>query len=268
MASQDLGRVLRILGAGAAIAGAYIVGECIYVRLVTPRLPPAGGERKKERGPVKLYVAGDSVASGCGIEAHDMACAGVHADAFGEELAVGVSYEVYGKIGYTTRQIQKLCEDKLPRGEGKRPDIIMISTGVNDIITLSSSAKFRRNLEGLLDTVDELTESHSLVIMLGIPPMGMFTALPPLLQLICGWRARHFDAIMGDVCSSRVRVAHNSFGLLTPPEEYTAQGELLAPDGFHPGTGGLRWVADRAKTFLAGPYRGAGSRIEMGPGVV
>jgi lysophospholipase L1-like esterase/RNA-binding protein YhbY len=254
------------LAIATGVVTTYVFAEMVYVILRTPRLPPAAGARKKDKGDksVKLYCIGDSVAAGCGLKGHDVAMAGIHATAVEDQLDVEVSYEVYGKIGYTTRQIEKLCVSRIPRSVSERPDIIVISTGVNNIIEAQSTGSFRLELSSLLDTVDSITDSHSLVILLGIPPMSMFTALPPLLQFVFGWRARQYDDVMRSVSAGRARVAHNSFVNLTVPEDYGL--DLLASDGFHPGTGGLRWVADRAKPYFKS-WGGPGSRVEMGVGI-
>ena len=58
------------------------------------------------------------------------------------------------------------------------------SVGVNNILQMHSSDRFTSELESLLEAIDRKTNRHSAVMVMGLPPMSMFVALPPLLQSV------------------------------------------------------------------------------------
>ncbi|MFO7529697.1 MAG: hypothetical protein R6W86_12960 [Marinobacter sp.] len=76
------------------------------------------------------------------------------------------------------------------------------------------------------------------MLLLSVPPMHLFTALPSPLRYVVGWRVRQLDSLY-------IRVAwqcpedfsHVNYPVVTDPE-------LLARDGYHPGQKSYRYIAE------------------------
>jgi len=105
-------------------------------------------------------------------------------------------------------------------------DVILISIGVNDVTGLSSTRRWRFQVNQL---VSELAEKWPLanVIFLGLPPMGQFPLPPQPLRFTLGQRAATLDAIAAGIISRQA-------GMLHIPTDINPLQQEFCEDGFHP----------------------------------
>jgi lysophospholipase L1-like esterase len=147
-------------------------------------------------------------------------------------LSREINWRAAGMIGAGTRRVRR---DVLPALPPQRFDAILLSVGVNDVLKLERSGRFRRQL---LKLVRELrTHSPGAVIAyLGLPPLGDFPKLRRPLRWIVGYRVRKFDAVAREALT---RVP----GVLHIPRRYHPRAEMFANDGLHPSETSQRRLA-------------------------
>lgn len=217
----------------AAVYAAFpvLLTQGLRVRRTTERLPEADGvtgasgvdEDAADKHAARVVVLGDSVAAGVGLENHRDALAGRLAVLLARAWDRPVAWTVVARSGLTARGVLDLVG-------GARladADVVVVSVGVNDTKNLHGDAQWRAGLGELLDGVLEAAPSAR-VVLLGIPPMEAFPALPAPLSLLMGARARRMDRIGREVAAARPRVDRLELtGILEP-------GTAFARDGFHP----------------------------------
>jgi lysophospholipase L1-like esterase len=211
------------------------------VRRTTTRLADAEGvEGAVGAGedPLRLVVLGDSVAAGVGLAHHDESLVGHLARALAERDRRPVAWLVLAQTGATAAGALALVDDAV-LGEA---DVVVVSTGVNDTKDLHSDRRWRADLGRLLDAVLAAAPEAD-VLLLGIPPMEVFPALPSPLAELLGARSRRLDRIGAEVAAARPRVRRLQLDL---PDDTDA----FASDGFHPSSAVHAHLADVALRVL------------------
>ena len=213
----------------------------------TPRLPEASGANKGQWGDgepgQRLLVIGESTAAGVGVDVHDQGLASQLARALYDSNGQTCGWHTMGRNGVRlTDLIDGLPVDSLPQA-----DCVLLSMGVNDTTGFTGLAHYRRQLLALRQRL----QAHypSPLVLLSVPPMHRFTALPQPLRLMMGWRARQIDQVKRDL-SLRLPDAFRYIGY--PP---MSDASLLASDGYHPGPGGYRAMAAAIAASLAADGR-------------
>ncbi|MES9537302.1 MULTISPECIES: SGNH/GDSL hydrolase family protein [unclassified Actinomadura] len=215
----------------------------------TPRLAPATGDERgfvagadPRRGPAfRVVVIGESTAVGVGASRHAEALPGFLAEELGERLRRSVSWSVSGENGATARRI---IGGLVPPANGSPPDLVVVTTGINDLIR-------RRSLRRWAADVTELVAllrgrfPDATVLVAGMPPVHRFPALPRPLRSVLGARARAMDRVMRDAAAAGGAVH-------APMDEAMARDRrLFASDGFHPSAAGYRvWARDLASAAV------------------
>ncbi len=187
-------------------------------------------------------VVGDSVASGVGVAHHDDTVSGRLAELL-TSCPTGtrsVRRSVIAASGHTASDSVALVADRLADA-----DVIVVSTGVNDTKNLHSRRRWRRDLTALLDSVTAQAPSAP-VVLLGLPPMETFPAMPRALGLALGVRVRQMDRVGRQVATDYVSVRR----LELPRREFAGLPDLFAPDGFHPSASLHDAFARRIHTLL------------------
>jgi lysophospholipase L1-like esterase len=123
-----------------------------------------------------------------------------------------------------------------------RFDAAMISVGVNDVTSLTSGRRYRRELGLLLDAL--LARSPQAVILLaGVPPLHAFPLLPQPLRWHLGLRGRSLNAFGEQVA--------NRPGVIFAPFDFDPRPEHFAADGYHPAPAMHREWGERVAEQIA-----------------
>jgi lysophospholipase L1-like esterase len=211
------------------------------VRRTTPRLADAAGSRS-EAGPALVAVVGDSVAAGVGVEHHVHTVAGRLASRLTAARGEPVGWRVVARTGATAGEVASLLEDH--RDELGGAAVVVVSIGVNDTLRLHPDVRWRRELGHLLDLVSTMAPGAD-VVLLGVPPMEEFPALPRPLRHLLGGRARRLDAIGRSVAAERPGVRHL-------PLAVAVDATSFAADGFHPSAASHDVLAGQVHALLQG----------------
>ena len=177
--------------------------------------------------PLRLVGLGDSIIAGVGASTHAVGLVGRTAEALAELEGVRVEWTAIGRSGATSTRIR---ERLLPAAPLADADAVVVSAGVNDLTRLSGPARFRADLEALLDALEDAAP-RARIALAGLPPLETFPALPPGLKRAFGVRGRQLDAVMGRVAAGRPRVAHAAVEI---DAEAAADRASFSADGFHP----------------------------------
>ncbi len=203
------------------------------VRRRVEQLPVATGTsgRTAEPGgpheePIRIVVLGDSVAAGVGVADHRYSMAGRLAERLHQATGRGVAWQVEARSGADSSEVAALARRSI---DLELADLVVISVGVNDVKGLRSDAAFASGLRALLEH-SVRTAPRARVILLGLPPMERFPALPRPLADLLGARARRLDRV-------GARVAAEFPGVIRVPLALGSMAESVRPfagDGFHP----------------------------------
>lgn len=214
-------------------------------RATTLRLPEADGPRNGVAGvgdPLRLLVVGDSSAAGVGVAHQDQALLGQLVARLSQSGAV--EFALNAQTGATTAH----TIERLHRAPVQTFDVAAVALGVNDVTSqtkLSDWLDDQHTLRALLRA--RFGVEH--VFVSGIPPMGMFPALPSPLRWFLGRQARVFDrALKNDVDSD----AAASF----LPLDFFPPKTPMATDGFHPGAEVYEAWAERLAAEIFNARRG------------
>lgn len=108
--------------------------------------------------------------------------------------------------------------------------------GVNDTTGFTPRFRFRRQLRELRRLL--APRYGGPILLLSVPPMHLFTALPSPLRYVIGWRARQLDKLYIRLAwQSPEDFRYGNYPVITDPE-------LLANDGYHPGQKGYQYIAE------------------------
>lgn len=170
-------------------------------------------------------MLGDSVAAGVGVADHRDSMAGRLAERLYQRTGRCVVWQVDARSGAESSEVAALAR-RSPDLE--LADLVVISVGVNDVKNLRSDTAYASGLQTLLEHVR--SASRASIILLGLPPMERFPALPRPLADLLGARARRLDRV-------GARVAAEFPGVIRVPLALGSIAEVVRPfagDGFHP----------------------------------
>jgi lysophospholipase L1-like esterase len=241
--SGYLKAVLRL--PGRLGLGAVILAQAVHVKRTALRLPPADGTTGTVgdgEPTLDIAVVGDSFAAGIGLAHHAESIAGCLPHLLAYSQGVGVAWQVQAEGGLTAGGVSTL----LDRTRLEQCDVIVVSVGVNDTKDLHSKARWRRELEDLLDQL-LVAAPAATVVVLAVPPMEHFPALPRQLAHALGARARAMDEIGAEVVAARAsRVRRVKVDLSSADGAFSI-------DGFHPSTVVHTALAEKIVEILALP---------------
>ena len=243
---------LRLWAKRALVAAVSIVcvelGVLVYT---TPRLPRAPGPVKgvvpgvqaeneevevEENRPVQVLVFGDSVACGVGCPSNEAALAGAFSRNFCGLLAGRkVVWTVLAESGYTADDMtKKLVPALLKRKNKVHFDVVLISVGVNALLSAQLPSTYREQLIELLQSLRAAVGMKTAIVCMGMPPMHMFpqiSYLKPLSWLV-GWYASFCNEATHAACTETGEAV--VVDVTIPRDASENPGMYMAPDGFHP----------------------------------
>lgn len=202
----------------------------------TVRLPEADGDPFGQYGEGtperRILVIGESTAAGVGVQHHDQGLACQLARLLHERTGQAIAWHTFGINGATLAELNdKLLLESLPDA-----DVVLLSMGVNDTTHFTPRHRFRQQLLALRNRL----KSHypTPIHLLSVPPMHLFSALPPPLRQMMGWRARQLDGVYTALAWKQPEdFIHLRYETVTDTS-------LLAADGYHPGETGYCLMAE------------------------
>lgn len=198
----------------------------LWLRHTATRLPEATGARTGVSGdgkPLRLLALGDSIIAGVGIGSMEHSLPVQFANALATVRKCSVQWRVMGANG---ADISDLRHSIKLLSHQPHVDVILISIGVNDVTGLSSTRRWRFQVNQLVsDLVEKWPQAR--VIFLGLPPMERFPLPPQPLRFALGQRAATLDAITAGIISKQARMLHI-------PTDISPLQQEFCEDGFHP----------------------------------
>ncbi len=224
----------------AAIALApLLMGQAIYVKCKTPRLPEAQGKRSGMTGsgpPLNLLILGDSAAAGVGVTTQKLALSGRLASILSERYRV--SWRLIAQTGHKAKDTLAQLTKRTP----ERFDVAVTSLGVNDVTHQTRMSSWvihqRRIIETLLS---KFSLAH--ILLSAIPPLHLFPALPEPLRWYFGTRAARFNTALQELAKDYAACEF-------VPIRFPHQTSLMAEDGFHPGELAYRLWAQQIASVI------------------
>ena len=234
--------MLRASRALAVMQSPVVLTQGRWLKRTTPHLPEAAlpwvGELAGH-DPVRLLVLGDSTAAGVGAATQQEALPGRLGDALHARTGRGIRWRAVGKNGATSREI---IERFLDEALTEPSDMLFLSIGANDAMTMRGAGSFVRDVRHILDAFEHRNPG-AFVLMSSLPVFGRFALLPQPLRTTLFRHSLALEAAARPVVEARPRTLMSN----NPPPY--AEG-FWADDLFHPGPSGYRdwadWAVDEA----------------------
>ena len=200
-----------------------LLAQGMRTRRAALRLPEALGPREGLAGEgeprFSVIGIGDSVIAGVGIDEMKDGLVASIAAAIHTRRDIPVQWLARGENG---AKLADLCES-LRRTPLPPADMTVVSIGVNDVSGLTSLIRWQMQVMDLM----ALLGPKRRVILLGVPPMEYFQALPQPLRWVLGIRAALLDKTLQQLGEYAEQVTWLNIG-----EKFDAGH--LASDGYHP----------------------------------
>ena len=200
--------------------------QAMWIRRRTPRFRGPADELCGVIGKApqqRIIGIGDSIIAGVGARTPADTITARLALRWHEATGFDVAWEAYGRIGARSTRIGQMAESL---AADDRVTVVLLSAGVNDITGLTRVAEWLESIDRIIDTLLEKYPA-AIVVLLGIPPLDTFPALPSPLREVLGSRARYFDRRARRHLEARERCCY------CPIERRPSASEFAA-DGFHP----------------------------------
>ena len=157
-------------------------------------------------------------------------------------------WSIHARGGLTARGVTATLARPELADDVRRADVVVVSVGVNDLLRLWRMPVWRRDLEVLLTRLRSL--SRGSIVLIGMPPVDAFPALPGPARKPLGYLAARMDRAGRDV-ACRFGVRHVELGA----ELLDGEGAFAA-DGFHPSAKSHDRLAELVVAALDLPSRG------------
>lgn len=210
---------------------APLIPQALWVRKTAARFPPADGPATGDIGQgdttIRLLAIGDSIVAGVGAHTLCNALVGQAAASLAQATGTRVKWTASGRSGLTSRDVARRMVPRVADTADDAPfDAILVSAGVNDVISLHHIGRWRKDLDALLQALSSRW-SGAVIAFSGLPPMNHFPALPQPLRALLGMRARHFDRELRAILDGYPQAVHI-------PLDFEARPGSFSDDGFHP----------------------------------
>lgn len=211
-----------------------LVAQALLTRSRLPRLPEPEGSRHGVVGrgpPMRLLVTGDSSAAGVGVVHQREALAWQLAPRLAQACAARVDWRLLARSGLTSAQTL----DLLQREGDAAADVVVVTTGVNDVVDQVPSHHAVAAREALANWLrNAMGVQH--VVFAPLPPIHHFPGLPQPLRWVAGSDARRHNKALRDWTATRRDVSCVAM-------EVPLDRSVMAHDGFHPGAAVYRYCA-------------------------
>jgi lysophospholipase L1-like esterase len=168
-------------------------------------------------------------------------------------------------------RIHDVLTEQIPRVELTNVDVVLVDVGANDVIHLTRSGAFERDLQRVIELVREKSP-RAKIIVTGSADMGSPPRIPRLLRPLSNFRTRRLNAIV-DRLVAKHGLTFAPIAEKTGPA-FRADRTLFSDDRFHPNDRGYAlWTTvinealDRAFSRSAAALGGAvnGMRAKTPP---
>ena len=235
-----------------AVGGVGIVAaELAILKKNTPRLPRAPGPvRGKINGkgkPLNVLIFGDSVACGVGCESNEQALSGAVAETLREKTKRPVVWTVLAESGYTAGDMKEKLLPKLRRRSKEQFDVVIISVGVNAVLSGHSPTQYKDELTSMLCELREIVGYRTSIVCMGMPPMASFPQISYLkpLNAIVGLYAGWINQASHAAC--KITNTAVCMDILIPGDGESNPEKYMAPDGFHPNFLACKFICEENK---------------------
>lgn len=224
-----------VVGGGLALLAATTLVGLQRLRATAARfahdLDRTGSVGQGRGEPVRLVVLGDSAARGYGLtdagSALPQQVAGRMASATGRRVTV-TSLATDGQ-----RTVDVLAH-QVPHLRGMRPDAVVVSVGVNDVLGRTPDRVVTAGTRDLLTSVVAACD-RAAVVLVPCPDLSAAPGFPRPLNRMVGWRGRRIARLQEAVA--------RELGVPVVPLP-RPEATMFGPDGFHPGAAGHAAMAD------------------------
>ena len=225
-----------------------VLSQAFSLRRHALKLTPAAGPPTGRIGrgeQLRLLAIGDSIIAGVGARRIERSTVGHVARFMSGRLEREIHWQAAGMIGAGARRVRR---DVVPALPPQRFDAILVSVGVNDVLKLERSARFRRQLLKLLHELRKHSPD-AVIGYVGLPPLDEFPKLRRPLRWIVGSRVRRFDARAREAVARVPNVTHI-------PVHFSPRPDMFSDDGLHPSESSQRRLAKIIANVLT-PQLGA-----------
>ncbi|MFS1438141.1 SGNH/GDSL hydrolase family protein [Shewanella sp. 10N.286.48.A6] len=205
----------------------YLV-QAIWVKKTTIKLPEPSGKRVNAscRSPqLSLLILGDSAAAGVGVSHQQQALAGNMVKRLSNDYQL--NWQLVAQSGYSTQNCLNKVKLMTHQNQLTKADVIVISLGVNDVLSPISAKTWILQLSELCALITSKLGGTQIIIT-NVPPMDRFPALPQPFRWFLGARSREFNLALSNW------VQTSSLPCEQLNMELTLADAPMAIDGFHP----------------------------------
>lgn len=220
------------------MAFGVLLPQALWTRQATPRFRAPSGETHglitpahtvDNSAPLEFVGLGDSIIAGVGAKTMTETLVVQAARALSGHLNRPIQWRALGKIGANGEQIEARAHQM---DWPQSADVVLISTGVNDLLGLVTVDTWQKRVQRLVETVRDKAP-NAWIVFCGLPPMQIFPALPWPLSHVLGFRARQLDLALVQATAPFERV-------LSIKIYDQVSRTFMAADGFHPGPKGYQ----------------------------
>lgn len=206
----------------------YRQGKNITFNLQKKYILKNGGGRKN----IKYIALGDSLTYGFGASTYQ----GTFPYVLGQKLLKKYREVEVTNLAVCGANIDNLLYKQLPQAIKRKPDVITILIGTNDIHNFTSIKKFEESFENIINKLKRSTNSQILII--NIPYIiTEFMTFPPY-NLFMNFRIKKFNRLIKSLADKK-KIKY--FDLYIHTKYYFKKGSALySPDWFHPSERGYK----------------------------
>jgi lysophospholipase L1-like esterase len=212
-----------------------IAFQAKQVKASTLRLPCAHDNRvqdKCDKTAISLLHLGESTVAGVGVPYLSQGLTHSIVNQLSMQ-GTQIDWHVQAQNGATLSQLNQLDVHV------KKPDLLIITLGVNDCTGLTPRSEWRKQL--YLCT-ERFAGTHTQIFFTQIPNMSKFPSLPAPLSWFLGLRSHILDAELKQFCC----LFHCQYIAVTLP----IKAHWMAKDGYHPNAEGYqRWGKEIAQVI-------------------
>lgn len=186
---------------------------------------------------VHYTVMGDSTAAG-----HEHGLANNSAQYLADTQTV-----IMRNVSHSGAKMADVLQHQLSQAVRNKPDLVLISTGANDVTSLARPSKAKEDLRTIIDCLVE-ANCHVKIVITGAPDMGSVPRFAQPLRLLVGLVARRYNRVVLTVADENnitvAPIASQTGGT------FRRDRSLFADDNFHPNEKGYAMWSEVINTKL------------------